>query len=83
MVVWVCFLRGATGASEELTGRCIEVVDADTLRVELGNGDVAVVHLFGIDAPELGQPFGDAAAAATLELVGEEVELAVRVRRGD
>lgn len=42
-------------AAPQETGRVVEVVDGDTLRVRVGS-DVRAVRLIGIDAPEKGHP---------------------------
>ncbi|MBK7258419.1 MAG: thermonuclease family protein [Ignavibacteriae bacterium] len=45
--------------SAGITGTVIGIHDGDTLRLRTGNATVKV-RLFGIDAPELGQPFSRA-----------------------
>ena len=48
--------------------RVVAVSDGDTLTVEpIEGGDRAKVRLHGIDAPELRQPYGEAAKAFTLD----------------
>ena len=60
-------------------GRVVRVVDADTYDVLTG-GLVVRVRVLGVDAPELGQPFGAQAADSVARLVlGRPVRL---VRRG-
>jgi endonuclease YncB( thermonuclease family) len=66
----------AVALAAELTAPA-SVVDGDTLEVEGPDGTVTV-HLWGIDAPEIGQPWGEDAAAYLEQLVGDgagEVEL--------
>ena len=56
----VCFcLPGLAGAAE-LRGRVIEIRDGDSF-VLLHKGRTVEVRLFGIDAPEWNQPYGDKA----------------------
>jgi endonuclease YncB( thermonuclease family) len=50
--------------------RVVAVSDGDTLTIEpIEGGDRAKVRLHGIDAPELRQPYGEAAKTFTLEAV--------------
>jgi endonuclease YncB( thermonuclease family) len=63
------------GAALVLPGRVVGVIDGDTLDVRLASG-VLRVRLHGIDAPERGQPWGDAARRALSSLAfGRDVEL--------
>ena len=55
VIAWLFPLLIATG----MTGTVIGIHDGDTLRLRTGNATVKV-RLFGIDAPELGQPFSRA-----------------------
>lgn len=50
----------AAADEQQFTGRVVSVEDGDTLRVQRGQGDVRI-RMFGIDAPEQGQPFGNEA----------------------
>lgn len=73
----------------------VRVEDADTFMVEGANGDEIPVRLWGVDAPEGRQPYGQAATEVAKEIIGEEtVEVDVtgrdrygrivgRVRLGD
>lgn len=59
-------------------GSCIDVADGDSMVVELA-GEHRMVHLFGIDAPELDQPMGpDAAELLRAEVQGRELSLDIR-----
>ncbi len=51
-----------------LPGRCISVADGDTITVMEKNGSVRKVRLYGIDAPELGQRFGQEAKAKAADI---------------
>jgi endonuclease YncB( thermonuclease family) len=58
-----------------LPGRVVGVIDGDTLDVRLASG-VLRVRLHAIDAPERGQPWGDAARRALSSLAfGHDIEL--------
>lgn len=49
----------------------IGVTDGDTMRVRCGDDKPAVVRLWGIDAPELGQPFGRASKRSLSDLCAD------------
>jgi len=51
-----------------LTGSVVKVLDGDTLLVQLGKRHVRV-HLSGVDAPEIDQPWGRQAANALSQMV--------------
>lgn len=55
-----------------VTAKVAEVTDGDTLVVEDVEGNRATVRVWGIDAPETGQPYGTAATKAARKLVGGE-----------
>lgn len=44
---------GMAGMEADLTGRVTEVVDGDTVKVQLGNGTRETVRLVGVDTPEV------------------------------
>ena len=57
--------KGATGRSTKavqvvgrFSGRVVRVSDGDTCDVEIDSGKIVRVRIYGIDAPELSQPFG-------------------------
>ena len=56
MLPWFLLLLILTG---DLTGTVVGIHDGDTLRLRTGTATIKV-RLFGIDAPELGQPFSRA-----------------------
>ena len=69
-----CVLLPAADGGQDVTpvrdtAICTYVVDGDTIRVELGDGERATVRYIGIDCPEADQPFGDEATAANRLLV--------------
>lgn len=49
--------------------------DGDSLKVSHLDGQVMAVRLYGVDCPELGQPYGDEARHLTGRLVGQVVEV--------
>jgi micrococcal nuclease len=57
----------ADAAGAELKGRVVRITDGDTLTVRVDGSEVPV-HLDGIDAPELGQPYGRSARRSLAEL---------------
>lgn len=57
-------------------GRVVKVLDGDSLRVER-DGRLYDLRLYGIDAPEHGQPFGDRARGFARQLLdGQSVAVA-------
>jgi endonuclease YncB( thermonuclease family) len=63
-----------------IDGKVIRVEDGDTFTISVKGRGVGRVHLIGIDAPELGQPFGAAAHRLLERLVsGKTVEVWVPV----
>jgi len=58
----------AATVGAETTWRCQEVVDGDTIVAESDARQIVQVDLFGVDAPEITQPFGDEAKALLEEL---------------
>ena len=64
--------RGDTvPAKSVLTGRCIGIIDGDTVDVVLPDNHSVRVRLEGIDAPEKGQPFGAASKAHLASMVAD------------
>lgn len=59
------------------SGQVVDVHDGDSLRVRRGDtGELVRVRIYGVDCPELGQPYGAAARELTAELVlGQRVEV--------
>ena len=65
---------------DELHGEIVRVIDGDTFEVETEKG-VMTVRLWGVDCPEMDQPWGPEAGAWVVETTAQ---LAVTVRvRGD
>lgn len=51
----------------------LSVHDGDSLRLRRADGQGMAVRLYGVDCPELGQPYGEAARDLTRRLVGRSV----------
>jgi micrococcal nuclease len=80
---------GSAAGGDRVPARVLEVVDGDTIRVDL-DGAVTSIRLIGIDTPETDGPFTDeecfgaeATAFAEAALAGREVELTYDVERTD
>lgn len=59
-------------------GKCVGVIDGDTIRV-MHSGYEEKIRLFGVDAPEKSQPYGNAAKKFTSEMVfGKIVKVDVK-----
>jgi len=60
------------------TGRAVGVADGDTITILRDRRDQVKIRLYGIDAPESGQPFGKAAKQSLSSMVyGQSVEVEV------
>ena len=66
--------------AENWTGICRGVVDGDTIEV-LKAGEVVLVELVEIDAPELGQPWGDEAKTFLEDIVMDREVLVIDRKR--
>jgi endonuclease YncB( thermonuclease family) len=55
----------------ELTGKVVRVIDGDTIHV-VRNDHLYKIRLGGIDAPESGQPYGDASKQYLAKLVADK-----------
>ncbi|WP_233993510.1 thermonuclease family protein [Salinibacter altiplanensis] len=56
---------------QTFTGRVADVTDGDTFDVERPIGDTVTVQLWGVDAPEFTQPYGDDATRKARKYVGD------------
>lgn len=66
----------ADAQATTLRGRCVAVIDGDTVEVVIDQHQLLRIRVAWIDAPEIGQAFGNAAKQAMARLVfGREVEL--------
>ena len=71
----LCFLPAILSA-QAMSGKVLGIADGDTITVALVSGQEISIRLEGIDAPEHGQPFGDASSRNLSHLVfGKEVNL--------
>lgn len=72
MIIFILSAVPAWGGSSSLRDQILEVVrvtDGDTLTVMDPTGQKTKVRLYGIDTPEMDQPFGPEAKAALSQLV--------------
>lgn len=63
-----CILLNLNAASQPFIGKCLIVLDDDTVDVSR-NGSVIRIRLEGIDYPERDQPFAEQAKAFTAKLI--------------
>ena len=57
-------------------GDVLTVHDGDTMRVQPVDGEAVSIRVYGVDCPELGQPYGTAARDMTAQLLkGQRVEI--------
>jgi len=54
---------------QSYVGTAHAVLDGDTMRLLLETGQIVRIELYGVDAPERGQPYGEAAARAVRRAV--------------
>ncbi|WP_298716000.1 thermonuclease family protein [Chitinophaga sp.] len=66
-LVLLFFLIFTSCATSAQTGKVVSVKDGDTIEMMI-NGKAVRIRLFGVDAPEKGQPFGDKARQYCAEL---------------
>lgn len=70
----LCLLALSVGApvsarGQSFVGTVHDVLDGDTLHLLRETGQIVRIELYGVDAPELGQPYGTAAAQALRRMV--------------
>lgn len=61
VVLWMSVVHLNLVAGGEISGKVKTVIDGNTLEIEDENNEIQLVHLAGIDSPELNQEFGDVA----------------------
>ena len=72
----ILLLVATTSFAKTIEGKVIKVADGDTITVLESSKDQQRIRLAGIDAPEKGQPFGNASRKMLRELVsGKEVRV--------
>lgn len=54
-------------------GKCVKILDGDTVEIQTRESETVTVHLVGIDAPEIGQSFSDEAIEMLSEMIGRVV----------
>lgn len=68
MAVAVLLCLAQLASAQPMQGKVVGVHDGDTLTVLVGRGDRLRIRLAEIDAPELGQPFGQASKRSLSDL---------------
>lgn len=63
------FLFSITAFADQLQGKVVRVADGDTITILDSQNTQHKIRLMGIDAPEKGQPFGDASKRSLSDLV--------------
>lgn len=58
MFVWFCSASVVT--AEEIVGKVVSVIDGNTFELQV-EGDLYEIILYGIDCPDLGQPYAEEA----------------------
>lgn len=80
LVFVLCFILACVVRAEELRGRVVHVSDGDTVTLEDHQGQRHVIRLATIDAPELGQPHGQAARKHLVRLALNKTALVLTQR---
>lgn len=70
---WRNHLSEPKSVEDTLRLRVTDVTDGDTIKAQAQNGDTVAIRVWGIDAPELPEPYGPAATGVAQQLVGGEV----------
>lgn len=77
LIILCLAVGGVLAGPKAITGKCVKVLDGDTLIVECEKAR-RTVDIDGIDAPELGQPWGKEVRSFVRSMVGgERVEIEV------
>lgn len=75
-VVLLLVLLCAPVAAQAWPGDVLTVHDGDTVRVQSADGKAVSIRVYGVDCPELGQPYGTEARDLTATLLsGKRVEI--------
>ena len=83
LVVVMLAAGGALAGGKEISGKCVKVVDGDTLIIECDKAK-RTVEIDGVDAPELEQPWGKETRNFVRKMVGgEKVEIEIIESDGD
>jgi len=82
IVVMALCAAASPAAYAELNGKVVGVSDGDTLTLRVDGANVRV-RLDGIDAPELGQPYGKSARSSLAQLCRGKAATAVERGKDD
>lgn len=74
LIFWLVLVMPATAIA--WPGDVLTVHDGDTVRVQSAEGEAVSIRVYGVDCPELGQPYGAEARDMTSQLLsGQRVEI--------
>ena len=82
IVVMALCAAVSQAALADLNGQVVGVADGDTLTLRVDGGNVRV-RLDGIDAPELGQPYGKSARRSLAQICRGKAATAVERGKDD
>lgn len=75
-LVLLLALLCAPACAQAWPGDVLTIHDGDTVRVQPADGAAVSIRVYGVDCPELGQPYGTAARDMTAQLLnGQRVEI--------
>ena len=75
-LVLLLALLCAPACAQAWPGDVLDIHDGDTVRVQPADGAAVSIRVYGVDCPELGQPYGTAARNLTAHLLnGRKVEI--------
>lgn len=74
---WIVLLLGLIAVpsvvqGQSYVGKARRVIDGDTMHLLRDTGQIVRIELYGVDAPEWGQPYGPEAARAVRRFVHQE-----------
>ncbi|MCB0491883.1 MAG: thermonuclease family protein [Cyclobacteriaceae bacterium] len=69
VAVLILLSPSITFGANELVGKVVSVIDGNTFELETENKELYKIILYGIDCPEMGQPFSEAAKAQLEKLI--------------
>ena len=71
-----CTIAYCFASNEHYSGICVRVLDGDTVTIADEGQNLHRIRITGLDAPELGQPYGNQAKTELKELLlGKEVTI--------
>lgn len=75
-LILLLVLLCAPACAQAWPGDVLTVHDGDTVRVQPADGKPVSIRVYGVDCPELGQPYGTEARNLTTQLLnGRRVEI--------